>query len=116
MRFKLDENLPVELVSNIRNSGHEAETVADEGLTGSADDIILEVVKEEGLVFLTLDKGIGDIRNYPPELYSGIVLFRPTTTGRGTTLNFVRVHLVNLLDIDLSGRLVVVTERGVRIR
>ena len=116
MRFKLDENLPVELVLNIRNAGHEAETVDYEGLSGSSDEIILDVVKEEGLVFFTLDKGIGDIRNYPPEQYSGIVLFRPATTGRGTTLDFVRAHLANLVEMDLSGRLVVVTERGVRIR
>ncbi len=116
MKFKLDENLPVELVYNIRSAGHEAETVVDEGLAGSSDEIVLEVAKEESLVFLTLDKGIGDIRNYPPEQYPGIVLFRPTTTGRGATLNFVRAHLDSLLEMDLSGRLVVVTERGVRIR
>jgi predicted nuclease of predicted toxin-antitoxin system len=29
VRFKIDENLPVELAELLRSSGHEAETVAD---------------------------------------------------------------------------------------
>ena len=37
MRFKLDENLPVELVTDLRDLGHDADTVADEGLRGAAD-------------------------------------------------------------------------------
>ena len=58
MRFKLDENLPVELVADIRAAGHEAETVYEEGLAGSSDETILRMVREERLVLLTLDKGI----------------------------------------------------------
>ena len=116
MRFKLDENLPVELVAEIRDAGHEVETVYEEGLAGSTDETILRKVREERLVLLTLDKGIADIRAFPPDEYSGIVLFRPLTTGKTATINLVHRRLDNLYRMDLAGRLIVVTESGVRVR
>jgi predicted nuclease of predicted toxin-antitoxin system len=116
MKFKLDENLPAELCADVRNAGHEADTVADEGLAGTADAILLERIRADGRVLLTLDKGIGDLRAYPPERYAGIVVFRPTTSGRGAVMAFVRRHLPALLEMDLTGRLVVVSDRGVRLR
>ena len=76
MKFKLDENLPVELVSDFVQIGHEAHTVFEEELTGAANRVILQAAHNEGHILLTLDKGIASIRDYPPELLSGIVLFR----------------------------------------
>jgi hypothetical protein len=39
MRFKLDENLPAELLTDLRVAGHDAETVPDEGITGAPDSM-----------------------------------------------------------------------------
>lgn len=32
MKFKLDENLPVEIVDDLRKLGYDADTVSDEGM------------------------------------------------------------------------------------
>lgn len=114
MKIKLDENLPAGLVADLAETGHEADTVFEERLQGAADAAILDVVKREGRVLSTLDKGIGDIRAYPPEEYAGIVLFRPGSAGRGAVLEFVRAHIDRLLNMDLDGRLVIVTEASIR--
>ncbi|MGH8528082.1 MAG: DUF5615 family PIN-like protein [Gammaproteobacteria bacterium] len=37
MKFKVDENLPADLLDDLRVAGHEAETVPEEGLTGAPD-------------------------------------------------------------------------------
>jgi uncharacterized protein DUF5615 len=116
VRFKLDENLPVELLDDLRTAGHEADGLRDEGLIGAPDDIVLDLVRRERRVLLTLDKGIADVRAYPPQAHAGIVLFRPPATGRGTTLLFVRRHLGSLLERDLAGRLPVITDHGIRVR
>ena len=42
MRFKLDENLPGELVTDLRDLGHDADTVAGEGLRGAADPAVMD--------------------------------------------------------------------------
>ncbi|PWB82068.1 MAG: hypothetical protein C3F08_00570 [Candidatus Methylomirabilota bacterium] len=116
MRFKVDENLPSELVGDLHAVGHQAETVLEEGLVGSPDPTILERVKREGRILLTMDRGIADVRAYPPEHYPGIVLFRPRTSGRGTVLAFIRHHLPAVLQTDLAGHLLVISERSIRIR
>ena len=115
MKFKLDENLPVELLADLRAAGHEAHTVPEEGLAGSPDPAVIERVRIDGMVSLTMDKGIANTRAYPPKNYAGI-MFRPRTSGRGDVLTFVRRHLPALLQADLAGRLLVVSERGIRIR
>ena len=116
MKFKLDENLLAELLDDLRAAGHEADSVPGEQLTGPPDAVLLDRVRREARVLLTMDKGIGDVRAYPPHLYAGICLPRPPSSGRGTALTFVRRHLPLILERCQSGRLLVVTDRGLRIR
>ena len=116
MNFKLDENLPAEVAADLRALGHGAETVCDEGLSGAPDSTLLDKVKTERRVFLTLGKGVANIQEYPPGDYAGLVLFRPDTSGRGAVLRFVRRHIPAVLQSELAGRLLVVSERGLRIR
>lgn len=116
MKFKLDENLPAELASDLRGLGHQADTVFEEGLAGAADPVILAAAHTEGRVILTLDKGIASLQNYPPENFSGIVLFRPEASGRGMVLKFIRERLADVLDLELTRRLVVVGPSRIRIR
>jgi hypothetical protein len=116
VKFKIDENVPVEVAEDLRAAGHEADTVYDEGAAGAPDASLMIRARADGRVSLTLDKGVADIRAYPPEEYAGVVLFRPPTTGRGAVLAFVRRHLPPLLALDLSGHLHIVTEGTIRRR
>ncbi|MGE0118819.1 MAG: DUF5615 family PIN-like protein [Dongiaceae bacterium] len=116
MKIKLDENLPAELLDDLRAAGCDAATVEEEGLTGTSDDVLLEHVRQEGRAIFTMDKGVADVRAYPPDRYAGIVLFRPASAGRGAVLAFVRANLALILEQSLTGRLLVVSERGIRVR
>lgn len=116
MKFKLDENLPRELLADLRAAGHDADALPEEGLRGAPDPPIMERVQRERLVLLTMDKGIADVRSYAPTRYAGLILFRPRTSGRQAVLNFVRRHLPALLQADVAGHLLVVSERGIRIK
>jgi predicted nuclease of predicted toxin-antitoxin system len=116
MKFKLDENLPVEILDDLRAAGHDVHSVPDQGLSGAPDLTMVERVRKEGRALLTMDKGIANVRVYPPERFSGIVLFRPRASGRGAVPAFVRQHLPAILQTDLAGRLLVVSERDIRIR
>ena len=59
---------------------------------------------------------MANTRRYPPADYAGIVLFRPAATGRTAVREFVARHLESLLVLELSGHLVVITERALRVR
>lgn len=116
MKFKLDENLPVELAFDLRGLGHDADTVFDEGLCGAADPSVVQAAVTADRILITLDKGIANIREYPGQPQVGIVLFRPDTSGRRAVLAFVRERLSALLALDLNGRLTVVGASRIRIR
>ncbi len=116
MKFKIDENLPAEIADDLRAAGHDADTVESEGLAGADDQLILSRVQTDGRAFLTMDKGIADVRAYPPLHYPGIILFRLRSAGRRSTLSFVRRHLPTLLQLPLSGHLFVVSETSIRMR
>lgn len=57
MNFKVDENLPAELVEDLRTAGHVADTVSGQGMAGAADSTLLAHVRSEARAFLTMDKG-----------------------------------------------------------
>ena len=116
MKLKLDENVPLELLDDLREASHDADSVQQEGLAGAPDPLVLDHARGEGRILITLDKGLGNLRDYQPAEFPGIVLLRPPTSGRESTLAFARRHLPDLLTQSLTGRLVVVTERGLRWR
>lgn len=99
MRLKLDENLPVAAAIPLRELGHDVDTVHDEALAGAADPQVIAAATAAGRALITLDKGLADVRAYPPADYAGIILLRPKSTGRGTVLQFVTDQLSQLPEI-----------------
>lgn len=93
MKFKLDENVPVELLDDLLRADHDASTLPDEHLQGLKDPPLMERLRAEGRIVITLDKGLADIRRFPPREYPGVVLLRPRTFGRGATLAFAAAIL-----------------------
>ena len=53
MRFKLDENLPVEAADILQQAGHNAETVHAEQLAGINDQRLSIVCQEEQRILIT---------------------------------------------------------------
>ena len=116
MRFKIDENLHEDIAEALQIHGHDAETVWDEGLQGHPDPAIAEAARREGRVVVTLDLDFGNIREYPPEQYRGLIVLRVVNQSRGHILR-VMERVIAVLDCaPLEGRLWVVSEAGIRIR
>lgn len=116
MKFKLDENLPIELADDLRKVGYDADTVVEEGLRGADDPTVVDAAFFAGRILLALDKGIANLQRYPTQQHAGVVLFRPDASGRSQVLTFVRERLVDLLALDLAGRLTVVGPSRIRVR
>ena len=55
MKFKCDENLPVETTSIFHEHGFEADTVSDESLAGADDEAIANRIRAENRILVTLD-------------------------------------------------------------
>lgn len=118
MRFLIDATLPRSIVELIVHLGHEAEFARDIGLGDAPDRAIAAHAQATQAALLTRDLDFADVRNYPPEQYSGIVVFRFAD-------DVVAKEIVRLAEIllrepkfigQLSGRLAVVERDRVRFR
>jgi predicted nuclease of predicted toxin-antitoxin system len=114
--FKIDENLHPDLVPYLRSHGHDAVTVRDEGLHGVRDATLADACRAEGRALVTLDVDFADIRAYPPQEYSGLIVPRIARQDKASLLEAVK-RIVPLFEREPLGRhLWVVDERSVRIR
>jgi predicted nuclease of predicted toxin-antitoxin system len=73
MKFKIDECLGPAAKQLIEAAGYDVMTVHEQQLSGSGDDRIYEVCRDEGRVLITLDHDFGHTLCYPPEVTAGIV-------------------------------------------
>jgi predicted nuclease of predicted toxin-antitoxin system len=86
MQFKIDENLHSDAADLLRQHGHDALTVFDQGLRGQADFDIANVCQQESRAIVTLDLAFSDIRDYPPGSYEGIIVMRLNDQSRASAL------------------------------
>lgn len=116
MKIKLDENLSRHLKVVLEELGHDAHTVADEGLLSHPDADVAAAASGEQRLLFTLDVGLADARRFPPGTHPGIVLFRPGTLGPLTVNAFVESFLKQTDLSGLTGCLIVVEPDRMRIR
>ena len=116
MRFKVDENLPVEVADELRAIGHDAATVGQQNLGGASDTRVAEVCRREQRTLVTLDLDFSDIRKYAPEEYAGLIVLRLSRQDKPHVLAVARRMFPLLLRQPLAGRLWIVEEQGVRMR
>jgi len=116
MKFKLDENMPADLATRLRQQGHDVADVVQEGLAGEQDPPVLAAAAAEERILLTFDLDFADIRNYPPGTHAGIVVFRLHDQRWKTLEGPVRRLLAGSKLEDLEKGLAIVDETRVRCR
>ena len=116
MRFKVDQNLPVEIAVALRDAGHDAHTVYEEALAGTPDPELGAIIQRERRGLVTLDLGFSDIRNYPPRDYQGIIVLRPSSQDKATVVQLFRSAIALLDQESLVGQLWIVDDRRIRVR
>ena len=115
MKFKIDENLPVEVGELLRAAGHDAVTVVGQDLGGWADPDIASVCRREGRALVTLDTDFTDIRVYPPKEYHGLIVLRLRQQDKPHVLE-VLSRLSSVFACErLDCRLWIVEEERIRI-
>ena len=116
MKLKINEDLPSECAGILRGGGFEADTVADEQLTGAEDATVGVRCRSEGRVLITLDLDFANIRAYPPAEYAGIIILRPKRQDKHAVLTLVdRIALV-LANRAPAGELWIVEPDRMRFR
>jgi predicted nuclease of predicted toxin-antitoxin system len=116
VRFLLDENLSPLHSRTVRDLGHDAVSVVEIGLSGANDEDVRVVAIEQQRVLLTLDADFANVLRYPPAETLGVVRLRIHPAIEEAIDPMLRRAIPRITEISMSGKLVVVDERRIRVR
>ncbi len=92
------------------------DTVLDEQLGGHKDAAVVNAATNDGRMIFTLDRGVGDIRSFPPGTHAGVVVLRPASQDPASILALAeRLLEVHALE-EFSRCVVIVEPQRVRVR
>ena len=74
--FLVDECVSVQTFRLIRALGFTVKTVPDISHHGATDSELFKAAHGQSLVIVTLDRGFGDVRIYPPGSHNGIIVLK----------------------------------------
>jgi len=116
VRLKLDENLPRRVERLLVSLGHDCSTAVGEGLGGARDASVAAAAAGEGRVLVTLDRGFGDIRAYPPGSHPGILIIHSLDQAPRTLADLLNSFLAERDLRAFEGCLVILETSRVRVR
>jgi len=116
MKFKIDENLPIEVAELLRETGYDAMTIEEQNMSSADDPKVMSVCQQEQRILVTFDLDFSDIRTYIPHELPGIIILRLKQQDKRHVLE-VFTRIMRLFSEDsLKHRLWIVNEKGIRIR
>lgn len=116
MKIKLDENIPLSIMPALRQRGHDADTVDQEGLKGRSDPEIWDAAQREGRFLITQDLDFSDRRRYTPASHHGLLLVRLHEPGRRALHNYLLALFAEHDPNDWARCNVIATEHKIRVR
>lgn len=116
MKFKIDENLPIEFADLLQAEGYDASTVYYESLKGTKDSILIAVCQVESRILITLDTNFANTLAYPPHLYEGIVVLRVRKQDKPYLISFFQKVIPSFSQNPIRNHLWIVEEGKIRIR
>lgn len=116
MKFKIDENLPLEFADLLQAEGYEASTVYSESLKGTKDSVLIEVCQKKNRILITLDTDFANTLAYPPHLYEGMVVLRVRKQDKPYLISFFQKVIPSFRHNPIRNHLWIVEEGKIRIR
>lgn len=116
MKFKVDENLPVEISQILQEAGYKSSTVLDQKMGGKIDQKVIDLCRQEDRALVTLDLDFSDIRHYPPSQYNGIIVLKALDQSKKNVMKLTNQFIPLLKTEPLKGQLWIVEMHRIRIR
>jgi len=116
LKFKVDENLPLECAACLRDAGYDTETAGSEKLSGANDARLFERCQAESRILVTLDLDFANVYAYPPGSSAGIVVLRPRTQDTRTILSLLKRLIVVMAERPPQRQLWIVEPGRIRYR
>ncbi len=116
MRFLVDENIFPHITSYLRSLGHDVKSIKEERLFKISDAKIVQMAKDEDRTVITFDKHFGNFLKYPPSDTAGIIHIRIHPPLLHDVITAIDNLLKKYESPAFSGKLIVLSKNGYRIR
>ncbi len=103
-------------VQSLRDQGHDAVHLREEGLQRAVDEAILAKAREEGRILLTLDLDFGYLLAISGEQLPSVVLFRLGNESAEVVNKRLADVLDQCVDDLQAGAIITVSETAIRVR
>lgn len=106
MKFKLDENVDLRILSRFRLAGYDVATVSEQNLTSALDTELIEICRQEERCLVTADRDFSNRGCYNPANYPGIAVIRLLSPVRLTDwYAAIDTLILGLETSSISGKL-----------
>jgi len=116
MKFLADMGISLRTVAWLRNQGHDASHLREEGLQRAPDPEILAKARAEGRILLTLDLDFGYLLAASRAQMPSVILFRLGNEASELVTRRLESALAQFGDSLQTGVMVSVTEDAIRLR
>jgi hypothetical protein len=116
--FLVDASLPRPTTALIASYGHTATDVRDIGMATASDNQIAAHAQANQLILLSRDGDFGNVLDYPPDHYQGIVVVHPPRHASRVVVLSLIEQFLQLRDVvdQLPGRLAIIEPGRIRLR
>ena len=115
MRFKLDENVDIRLVPLVAEGGHDVDTIRDENLSGSPDEVVYGTCQQTQRTLISLDLDFSNPIRFPPGTTEGIIVLRPNRPVLPSIRATLKSVLPELKSRSLKGKLWIAEPGRIRV-
>jgi predicted nuclease of predicted toxin-antitoxin system len=115
MKFKLDENVDLRILTRFRSAGSDVATVPEQKMTSAPDNELIEVCRQEERCLVTADRDFTNRGRYNPAHYFGIAVIRlPAQMVLTDWLAAIDTLLQGLEVSDITGKLWVIRNNSIQ--
>lgn len=116
IKILADECINNDLISALKNRGHDVMTVHDIKIVGSTDEKVLEKAVELKRTLLTFDRGFGDIFRFDVTKNHGVIILLVNNLSKEEIITLPTDFLATVKEKnDLKGNLIIIGKTRIRI-
>lgn len=115
LKIFADECVHIDLISALKQGGHNVKTARDSGFAGADDYAIFMFAAKDERILLTFDRGFGDVFRFNIKQSKVIVIILVGQMDREEIINNTLSFFAFIAEHNIGGKLAIVGRNRIRI-